>query len=906
MWLVKRFSRSAIYALVAGLFFLSFNQPVVSQTTNRGSYLSIEQLIDQLELKYPLHFFYRPEWFENKKFPASILALSFTDALERIKITSELSVTTIDSVLYVFIPIKPVIKIPVARENTDLIIVGNSEDFGKYTKATLRGKISDGKDGKPLPGASIIIDKLKIGVHTDEKGNYRLQAPVGEQTIRLSFMGYDDNIQKIKLVSDGSINFKLFEKSIKLGEVIVYSERAEANVTGTQMGIVKLDVKAIKELPVSFGGTDIIKSIVLMPGVQTIGEFGTGFNVRGGNADQNLILLEDVPLFNLSHLFGLISVVNSDGISSVTLLKAGISAKYGERASSVMDIRLGANNPDQTKVKGGIGLINSNIYVETPLINKKINLLLGARSSYSNWLLHSIPEIDLMNSSAHFYDADALLSFNVNSKNKINLFAYISNDRFGFAKTTDYQYSNLLGSFRWKHSFNNNFFFNLSAGLSNYRFQVSESDTSRSWEAYRINSELLYKSLKWNFSWLPNENHSLDFGINAALYNIQPGKLIALKDESIIKPIQMQSEKGAEYAVYLTDNITISSKLALDVGVRYSMYSYLGPNKIYIYQPDIARTPKTIIDSLTYGNNKPICNYSGLEPRLSLRFILSANSSVKLSHNRIHQYVNLVSNTAVMAPTDVWKLSSPDLKPLTCDHFAVGYFRNFKNNTYETSVEVYYKRLINAIEYKNGAKILMNPYLESDLTNVRGNNYGVELYVKKNTGRLTGWASYTYSRSLQKTNAVFTGDKINNNQPFPSNFDRPNNLILNANYHISKRWRFNGTFTYSTGRPVTLPELKFDYQGYQLLYYSDRNLFRMPDYHRLDVSITLDESLKIRKRWKGSWTFSIINLYGRKNAYSVFYKKEAHLVSNDFRQYDTYKLYIIGFPLPMLTYNFTF
>jgi hypothetical protein len=320
----------------------------------------------------------------------------------------------------------------------------------------------------------------------------------------------------------------------------------------------------------------------------------------------------------------------------------------------------------------------------------------------------------------------------------------------------------------------------------------------------------------------------------------------------------------------------------------------------------VPRSRASVIDSLMYGNNKPICRYSGLEPRISLRFTLSNNSSLKLSYNRIHQYVNLVSNTAVMAPTDVWKLSSPYLKPLTCDHFAVGYFKNFKNNTYETSIEIYYKSLTNAIEYKNGANLLLNPYLEADLTNVRGYNYGVELYLKKNSGRLTGWASYTFSRSLQQSNGVFTEDKINDNQVFPSNFDRPNNLILNANYHISKRWRFNGTFTYSTGRPVTLPELKFDYQGYQLLYYSDRNKYRLPDYHRLDVSLTFDESIRIKKKWKGSWTFSIVNLYGRKNAYSVFYKEEGHMVSSEYKLYDTYMLYIIGIPFPTLTYNFTF
>ena len=903
---MKRVIRSVIQVIVTGFIFLSFTKPGISQTSNQGNILSIDQLIPLLENKYPVQFFYKPEWFRNKTFPASILGLSFRETLSVIQTTSELSLVTIDSVLYLFIPVKPPVKPQIQQDNSDLLIVGNPDDYGRYARATFHGKILDGKDGKPLAGATIFIDNLKIGANTDKNGDYLLRVPVGEHSVRISFMGYDDTKEKIKLVSDGSINFKLYEKAIKLGEVVIYSERAESNVSGTQMSIVKIDVKGIKELPVSIGGKDIIRSITLMPGVQTIGEFGTGFNVRGGSADQNLILIEDVPIFNLSHLFGLISVVNSDGVSNVTLLKAGISARYGERASSVMDIQLGPANPDKTTVKGGIGIINSSLYLETPLADNKINLLIGARSSYSNWLLHSIPDIDLMNSSAHFYDADALLSFNVNDRNKIDIFGYISNDRFGFAKTTDYKYSNLLGSVRWKHTFTNQFFFNLTAGISDYRFQVSESDTIRLWEAYRINSGVLYKNTKWNFSWLPNGNHSIDFGINAALYNIQPGKLTGLSDSTIINPVQMLSEKALESAIYLTDNITISPKFALDVGVRYSLYTYLGPNKIYIYQPDLPRSRGSVIDSLTYGNNKPICRYSGVEPRVSLRITLSNTSSVKLSYNRMHQYVNLVSNTAVMAPTDVWKLSSPNLKPLTCDHFAVGYFKNFKNNMYETSLEVYYKSLTNAIEYKNGADLLLNPYLEADLTNVKGYNYGVELYVKKNTGRLTGWASYTFSRSLQQSHGVFTEDKINDNQIFPSNFDRPNNLILNANYHISKRWRFNGTFTYSTGRPVTLPELKFDYQGYQLLYYSDRNKYRLPDYHRLDVSMTLDESLKIKRKWKGSWTFSIINLYGRKNAYSVYYQKGAHLVSNEYRQYDTYMLYIIGRPLPMLTYSFTF
>ena len=435
---------------------------------------------------------------------------------------ADLSIITIDSVLYVFIPVKPTIKPAIHQENSDLIIVGDPDDYGKYTKATIQGIILDGMNGTPLPGASIFIDKLKLGVMADNKGNYHFQIPVGEYTVRLSFIGYDENTQKIKLVSSGTLNFELFEKSIKLDEVIISAERPELNVSGTQMSYVRFDAKTIRELPVSMGVTDIIKSIALLPGVQTIGEFGTGFNVRGGSADQNLILLEDVPLFNSSHLFGLTSVVNSDGISNVTLMKAGISAKYGERASSIMDIRFGAEDLNRTTVKGGIGIIDSRLYIETPLINKKITLLLSARASYSNWLLHKMPDIDLMNSSAHFYDANAFLVYNMNAANKINFFAYLSNDQFGFSKNTNYQYSNLLASVKWKHTFNDNLYFNLVAGISNYQFSMTESDTARSWESYKINSSLLYKNVKWNFSWFPVENHAIDFGINSAFYTIKP------------------------------------------------------------------------------------------------------------------------------------------------------------------------------------------------------------------------------------------------------------------------------------------------------------------------------------------------------------------------------------------------
>jgi len=885
---------------------LTFSGSVFSQTIKQDVYLSMEQITTRLEGKYYVRIFYRTEWFESRYFHPSILDLNLDEVLEKIAVTVDLSVSKIDSRLYIFVPERTMPKIQPSDELTDFVVIGNQNEYGKFTKATIQGKILDEITQKPLPGASVVIDKLKIGAIADKSGNYSFQAPVGEYTIRLSFIGYDDLTKEIKLVSNGTLDLELSEKSIKLNEVIISSERSENNVNSTQMSIIRLDSRSIKELPVGMGRPDIIKSLTLMPGVQSAGELGTGFNVRGGGADQNLILIEDVPLFNSSHLLGLTSVVNSDGISNFTLFKAGIPAKYGERASSVMDIQMGVNSLNKTTVKGGIGLIDSRIYVETPLINNKLTLLFSARGSYSNWLLQRIPEFDLMNSSASFYDANAFLSYTLNSKNKINFFGYTSTDKYRFSANTNFKYSNLLGSLRWKHTFSNKFYFNLVTGISNYKFNVTESDSTRLWEAAEINSSVNYNNFKLNFTLLKIDGHSIDFGLNSALYKIKPGQLDPLNSVTIVEPLVIQDEKALESAIYISDNFNLTQKITLDFGLRYSLYNYLGPGTVYEYESGYSKSPGSITDSTIYSNNESVCNYSGLEPRLSLRYSISEKSSVKFSYNRMHQYINLISNTAVMTPADVWKLSSPDLRPLISDHFAAGYFRNFSGNKIEASVEVYYKTITNGIDYKNGAKILLNPYPETDLINVNGYNSGIEFYIKKNNGKLTGWASYTYSRSWLKSNGIYDEDKINDNQPFPSNFDKPNNLVLNANYHISRRWRFGTTFTYSTGRPVTLPEYKFNYRDYQLLYYSDRNKYRLPDYHRLDVSLTFDESLLIRKKWKGSWTLSVINVYGRKNAYSVFYKKEDHMIDNKLREYDIYKLYIVGRPFPTITYNFTF
>jgi hypothetical protein len=540
------------------------------------------------------------------------------------------------------------------------------------------------------------------------------------------------------------------------------------------------------------------------------------------------------------------------------------------------------------------------------LTGDKGYFLLGARTSYSNWLLHKVPDVDLMNSSANFYDINSMLIYNINHLNKISLFAYYSFDRFGFSKSTKYNYDNFLASARWNHTFSPDLFFDLAVGISNYSYNIEESDTLRPREAYRINTKLLYNNFKLNFSWFPSSDHKIEFGLNSALYGIMPGEINPAGLASKVNSFSLQKEQALESAFYISDNFSISDKISADAGLRIPVYNYLGPHKSYIYDPGLPLTPASVVDSVYHTSGEIIKTYAGVEPRLSVKYSLSDKSSLKLSYNRIHQYINLVSNTSVMTPGDIWKLSSEYHKPLKCDHIALGYFRNFGDNSIETSLEVYYKRITNSIDYKNGAVILLNPYIESSLVNVNGSNFGAEVFVRKNTGAITGWVSYTFSRSLQRTTGSFEEEQINQNSVFASNFDRPNNLVINLNYHISRRWRLAGTFNYSTGRPVTLPELKYDYRGYQLIYFSDRNKYRLPDYHRLDVSLTYDKSLKIKKSYKGSWTFSIINLYGRRNPYSVFYKKEEHMVDSQFRIYDTYMLYIIGRPLPTLTYNFSF
>jgi len=901
-----------IHLLLPILLFLTFQciiYPVNAQQNDaqKGDTVRMvpfDILAPKIEKANHIKLFYKSSWFEDKKFREDIAGLSLEDCLTIVKRVSELNCIAINSVSYVFVPVE-IRNFSNKTNSKGVLMIGDESDFGKYTKATISGKIIDSRTGKPLHGARVSIDNLNVSASTDIAGEYKFTIPVGEYDLRLNYPGFEQDNRYIKVGGNGIVDFELSEKTIRLKEVIVRDKAVDLNIIRTQMSTIKFNTKIIKELPMFLGEKDVIKSVILLPGVQSTGEFGTGFFVRGGSSDQNLVLVEDVPLFNTSHIFGLTSAINSDAVNSVTLLKAGIPAKYGERASSVMDIRL-ENNADKLSGKGNIGLLNTGLNFIVPLFNKKANLLIGGRSSYSNWLLHALPDADLKSSLASFYDINALYAMRFNSKNSLSLFGYFSNDNFSFIKTTNYQYDNTLASARYSHTFNEKLYSTLLLGLSRYRSNISESDSLQPGEAYKISSSTLYNNAKLNFTWLPNEKHSFEFGANSIYYLLQPGKLMPLGTLSQVRIQSTQQEKALEMSAYISDNINFSPKFSGEAGLRLTNYVYMGPNSVFVFKENSARTSENVIDTLNYGNNRIIKWYTSLEPRLSLRYSLDNFSSIKISYNRISQFINLISNTAVMAPTDVYKLSSPNVKPLVCNQFALGYFRNFNKNAIEASAEIYYKKLDNIVEYRDGATILMNNALETDLLNASGYNYGIEFYLKKNTGRLTGWLSYTFSRSIRHTSSPFQVDQINANKDYSSAFDIPHNFVINGNYHLSRRWRLAGTFYYNTGKPVTLPELKYTFDGKQYVYYSDRNKYRLPDYHRLDISITFDETLRLKQAWKGSWTFSIINLYGQKNPYSVFYKSTTQLESKFYQSFNLYNLFIIERPIPTLTYNFSF
>ena len=759
---------------------------------------------------------------------------------------------------------------------------------------TLSGVIKDKSNGEVLIGATVYVKSLRKGTVTNEYGFYSLTIPAGSHQITFSYIGFQTITKGVNLASTQTLNIELPSEDNSLKEVVVTAEAANENVTKTEMSVEKLDIQQIKSMPAFLGEVDVIKSITMLPGVTTVGEGTTGFNVRGGGVDQNLVLLDESIVFNSSHLFGFFSIYNPNSVKDVQLYKGAAPAKYGGRLSSVLDIRQKEGNMKQFSGSGGIGLVSSRLTLEVPVVKDRSSLLIAGRRSYADLFLKLSPNKELRENQAFFYDLNTKFNYIINDKNRLYVSGYFGRDVFKFGNNFKFSWGNTTATIRWNHLFNSKLFSNVSATFSDYNYQLGLGANTGNfdWLAGIRNYQL-----KNDLTWFASPNFTLDFGVSGILYEFNPGK-VKLKD--VIGDINITREKAVEAAAYISSEHKLTSQLTLTYGLRYSTFLTLGARDVRTYQSDVPKTNATIVSTRKYADNELIKTYQGFEPRFGLRWQINNISSIKASYARNRQYIHLISNTTAPLPIDIWKASDTHIEPLTSDQVALGYFRNFSNNRYEFSAEVYYKQMQNLVDYKNGADLLLNENLETELLSGDGRAYGLELMVKKNKGVFTGWLSYTLARTERLVNGNFPEERINNGEYYPADYDKTHNLTFVATYQVNKRLSFSANFIYSTGRPFTLPDAKYLYDNQTIIDYSGRNQNRIPDNHRLDLSATLKGKGKPGRRWKGEWVFSIYNLYARRNAFSIYFAGDGR-ANNTAR-----RLSILGTIVPSVTYNFTF
>ncbi len=786
-------------------------------------------------------------------------------------------------------------------EYNSILDIGSPQLAGKFKKAQLHGFVRNGKTGEALPGVLIQVEGTRANIITDPKGYYSLEIPVGRQEVNYAFVGFESKVVTLNMISPGNLDIELFEKTIDLDQVVI-THNAKANVMSTEMSIVRLDARTVSSIPVLMGEPDLMKTMTLMPGVQSSGDLASGFNVRGGSSDQNLIMLDGVPIYNANHLFGMFSIVDASSIENLELHKGGVAARYGGRISSYMDIALKEGNMEEFEGDASAGLFSSKLALQGPLVHDRISYAIGGRTTYSDWILHRIPEEDIRNSSANFFDWNGKLGFIITQKLRLNVSAYQSSDYFDLADEAIYSYTNRLFSSQIRYIVSDklSFFLNgFSTNLTNETVEKSDSYSASSLQTsmnqeggvFRTRVELL--------------NHSMEAGMEVNQYTIGSGTKTPYGDYSNIEPVALDDAYACDWAAYLQEEYAITPRLSVNLGLRYSSFSALGPATINTYSND-SISSSTWVGTEEYATGALLKNYAGWEPRMALRYVLGVSNSLKLGYCRTRQNLHILSNTAVLVPTDTWKSSDRYIHPAVADQVSLGIFHNSKTNLYETSAELYYKRATDVLEFKPGAILAVNPNIEQDVLSAAMQACGIELLLRKNSGRISGWVSYTYSRSFMQTSGAAKEELINRGEWYTSNYDKPHDVSVVANLELTKRLTLGSSFVYSTGRPVTYPENYIWVAGNPIVVYSDRNKYRLPDYHRLDVSLTWKMSLKKQKRGQSSWVLSVVNVYAHKNVYSTYYRKEVPSAVNNYKPYSNYQLAIIGIPIPSLTYNLKF
>jgi len=788
-----------------------------------------------------------------------------------------------------------VVKLKAAAESK-LYAVGRKTDLITAGQANISGRVRDIDSGEPVVGALLLNEGPgTLGTATDAFGYFSFSMPKGKIELKIKSIGMKTTKRQIMLYGDGKLDIDMKQDIVALREVLIQNDK-DANVSRMQMGLEKLDIKSMKQVPSVFGETDVLRVIMALPGVQTVGESSTGLNVRGGATDQNLILFNDATIYNPSHLFGFFSAFNADVIKDVELYKSSIPAEYGGRLSSVLSINSRDGNKKKYTGTAGIGLLTGRLTLEGPIFKDKTSLLLSGRSTYSDWILKQVPNQSIKNSAAGFYDFNAQVTHEVDDKNTIRVSGYYSHDQFKLNGDTLYTYSNKSLVGKWNHIFNNKMYGVFTVAYSGYDFaQQSENNALN---AFKLSYNLAQTNVKTDLHYTLGR-HFIDFGAAATHYHINPSNFQPFGDRSLITARNLESEKGLETALYAADRFDIIPRFSFYFGLRLSMFNYLGSKKVLNYAPGLPLERNNVLDSTTYGSNQIIKTYIGPEFRISAKYSLTESSSVKLSYNRTRQYINQLSNTTAIAPTDIWKLSDTYLKPQIGDQISLGLYKNLKSNIIETSVEVYYKNIQNAVNFKNGAVLINNPNIETDIVNAQGNSYGAEFLIKKTAGKLNGWVSYTYSRSFVQINDPANATVVNRGSFFPTNYDKPHSFNFIGNYRLSHRFSVSVNVVYSTGRPITLPYTKYQIDGVDRWYFSDRNAYRIPDYFRTDLSLNIDGNHKIKQLTHSSWTIAVYNITGRQNVYSIYFKNE----NGELRGYS---LSVFGVPIPTVTYNCRF
>jgi len=923
------------YLFICSLTFIFFAQSVLGQTHPHGlvsgnfDSLRIDEFVKQLENQTDYTYYYNNRDFDSVTFSLEVKEQALPDVLELAFANKDIFYS-IDADNHVFLTKGKMVKtaLPegliapiksgannikqvagmelVIGENVNkagqkstlenkLYEVGDQSLFNIKGNAILDGYVKDSKTGEPIVGASIYIEKLRIGTITDQYGYYTILLPRGRHILNIQCVGIKDAKRQVMLYSDGKINIELIAQVTTLKNVILSAQKI-SNIKNAQMGVQKLDIKTIKQVPVVFGEADLLKVLLTLPGVKSVGESSTGLNVRGGAADQNLILFNDATIYNPGHFFGLFSAFNPELVKEVELYKSSVPAKFGGRLSSVIDINSREGNKKKLAGSAGIGLLTSRFNLEGPLVKDKSSFILGARTTYANWLLNILPD-QYKDSRASFNDANLNITHERNKKNTLYLTAYMSNDRFNLNSDTFYSYGNRNISLKLKHVFNNKLNALVTGGYDRYQYDISSDYNPVN--AYELGFDINQTFLKAHFNYYASLKHKIEFGLNSIFYKLHPGYYQPVGNKSLIIPDTVATEQALESALYLSDRFAITPALTLDAGIRFSIFNYLGPQNSRTYGPGLPRTEENLLSTEAYAKNEVIKTYAGPEYRVSMRYAFSDSFSIKAGYNTQRQYIHSISNITSMAPTDIWKLSDPNIKPQYGDQFSLGLYKNLKANTIETSIEVYYKHIQDYLDYKSGAQLIMNHHVETEVINTKGKAYGVELMIKKLTGKLNGWVSYTWSRTLLKMDDPIAGELINKGNYYPANYDKPHDITFIGNYRISHRFSVSLNATYSTGRPITLPIGSFYYGGSLRTLYADRNAYRIPDYFRTDVSMNIEGNHKVHQITHNSWTIGIYNLTGRKNPYSVYFVSEGGVIKG-------YKLSIFGSAIPYINFNIRF